>query len=171
MTGAQRVLAAAEVGIRAGGYNGFSFRDIAKDTGMTSAGVHHHFPTKADLVVRLVDAYTVRFIEVMDETPPEARVTRLRSLFGESIRKDGRMCLCGVLASEAHDLPEAVTLRARAFFEELCSRLEPNFPDSEDPRASALGVLARLEGAAMLSVVLSEPAVFDRATADLGTAV
>ena len=45
MTSEQRVLAAAEMYVRTGGQNRFSFRHIARDTGLTNAGVHHHFPT------------------------------------------------------------------------------------------------------------------------------
>ncbi len=170
MTSEDRVLLAAEARARTGGYNGFSFRDIARDTGLTSAGVHHHFPTKADLVVRLAETYTDRFIEALDACPVEARVERLRDLFAKSLRQDGKMCLCGLLAAEAGDLPDPVRQRARAFFEDLADRLMPAFPGSDDPRSDALSVLAQLEGAALVATALSDPDLFDSITRSLAGA-
>ncbi|MCP5910237.1 TetR/AcrR family transcriptional regulator, partial [Klebsiella pneumoniae] len=41
----------------AGGYNGFSYADIAVSIGIRKASIHHHFPTKADLVASLIDRY------------------------------------------------------------------------------------------------------------------
>ncbi len=153
--------------MREGGYNGFSFRDLARDTGLTSAGVHHYFPTKADLVVRLASDYTARFLEALDASPPEARVERLRALFAESLTVDGKMCLCGLLGAESGGLPEPVAQTARTFFAALIDRLVAALPDSNDPRAEALGILARLEGAALLAIVLAEPNAFEVATRDM----
>lgn len=167
MTSEEKVLAAAETRVRAGGYNGFSFRDIARDTGLTSAGVHHHFPTKADLVARLAENYTTRFLDALDACPPEARVARLRALFSESLTRDGKMCLCGMLAAESGGLPEPVVQSARGFFEDLTDRLTEAFPDTDDPRAEALAVLAHLEGAALLATVFADKSVFDEATRGL----
>lgn len=167
MTSEEKVLAAAELRVRTGGYNGFSFRDIARDTGLTSAGVHHHFPTKADLVARLATDYTTRFLEALDACPPQARIARLRELFAESLARDGKMCLCGLLAAESSGLPEPVAEAAGIFFSELTDRLAEAFPDSADPRSEALGALAQLEGAALLAITLSDRGVFEAATLGL----
>src|SRR3712207_8206920 len=43
---AERIMDAAERRIRAAGYGGFSFRELAAEVGVKSASVHHHFPTK-----------------------------------------------------------------------------------------------------------------------------
>lgn len=164
MTSEEKLLAAAEARLRTAGYNGFSFRDIARDTGMTSAGVHHHFPTKADLVTRLTHVYTQRFLAALDEYTPENRVEGLRRLFADSLKNDGRMCLCGLLAAESGGLPEEVAQGTRSFFESLSERLIESFPDSADPRSEALTVLATLEGAMLVARTLSQPGLFDTAT-------
>ncbi len=44
--------------VQARGYNALSFREIAKEVGIKSAGVHHHFPTKGDLGAALARQYT-----------------------------------------------------------------------------------------------------------------
>lgn len=164
MTSEEKILAHAERHLRTNGYHGFSFRDIARDTGLTSAGVHHHFPTKADLVVRLAQSYTARFLDALDASPPEARVACLRTLFADSLARDGQMCLCGLLAAESGGLPAPVAQAAHRFFQDMADRLIAAFPDSDDPHAEALGVLAQLEGAALLVRVQSDPALFRVAT-------
>ncbi|MEM8553387.1 MAG: TetR/AcrR family transcriptional regulator [Pseudomonadota bacterium] len=167
LTTADRIIAAAETRIRTGGYNSFSFRDIAKDTGLTNAGVHHYFPAKADLAARVAQDYTARFVAALDDTPPKARVAKLRDLFSESVRQDGRMCLCGLLASESGGLPDPVAEAARGFFTELAVRLEPAFPDAEDSHTEALRILALLEGAVLVAFSLSDAQLFGRLTASL----
>lgn len=164
MTSEEKVLAAAEMHVRTGGYNGFSFRHIARETGLTSAGVHHHFPTKADLVSRLAQDYTSRFLDVLDSCPAEDRVARLRELFAESLSRDRKMCLCGLLAAESGGLPDPVAKAARAFLQQLADRLEPAFINSTDPRSDALGVLSQLEGAALLATAFEDPGIFLLAT-------
>src|SRR5438046_4877323 len=48
------ILACARSLIIAGGYNGFSYADIAEVVGIRKASIHHHFPNKVDLVKALV---------------------------------------------------------------------------------------------------------------------
>ncbi len=169
MTSEEKILAAAEARVRTGGYNGFSFRDIARDAGLTSAGVHHYFPTKTDLVARLARNYTSRFLDALDECPSHTRVARLRELFAESLRQDGKMCLCGLLAAESGGLPEPVVEAAKMFFAALVDRLVSAFPDSADPLSDALTMLATLEGAALLATVQGDPDIFEKATSASGS--
>ena len=46
---ATEIMDAAERRMRIGGFNGFSFREIAADAGVKSSSVHYHFPTKEKL--------------------------------------------------------------------------------------------------------------------------
>lgn len=163
----ERLLQAAERRLRLGGYNGFSFRDLARDVGLTNAGVHHHFPSKADLVARLTDVYADRFVSALDGAAAQDRPRRLRALFSDSLRAEGRMCLCGLLAAESGALPEPVVAATRRFFRELTESLTPAFSDRAHPSQAALALLARLEGALLLAVVMRDPELFDAATADL----
>ncbi|MEO0543957.1 MAG: TetR/AcrR family transcriptional regulator [Pseudomonadota bacterium] len=164
-----RILKAAEDRIRVGGYNGFSFRDIARDTGLTNAGVHHYFPTKAALVVKVTEVYHQRFMTKLNEAPPKKRVGRLRHLFGQSLKTDGKMCLCGLLAAESGDLPNDVTEQARKFFGALKDSLLDSFPQSNDREGAALALLAQLEGAILLAIVSGDNDIFDQATRGMGS--
>ena len=54
---ADDILACARSLIVAGGYNGFSYADIAQVVGIRKPSIHHHFPSKVDLVRTLVSRY------------------------------------------------------------------------------------------------------------------
>jgi TetR/AcrR family transcriptional repressor of nem operon len=55
---AESIMDAAERRIRLGGFNGFSFREVAADVGVKSSSVHYHFPTKERLAAAVVHRYT-----------------------------------------------------------------------------------------------------------------
>ncbi|MEL6769193.1 MAG: helix-turn-helix domain-containing protein [Pseudomonadota bacterium] len=162
-----KILDAAERRARMGGYNGFSFRDLAEDVGVKSASVHHHFPTKEVLMARLAARYTERFMEALAEASPrEGAVPAMRRLFRASLEADNQMCLCGMLAAESAVLPAPVVTETRRFFERLIEALAGPDADSET-REKALKVVARLEGALLTARVLGDMSAFDAATADL----
>ncbi|MFL5019319.1 MAG: TetR/AcrR family transcriptional regulator, partial [Rhizobium sp.] len=56
-TTSDEILASARALIMTGGYNGFSYADIAAVVGIRKASIHHHFPSKTDLVRTLVVRY------------------------------------------------------------------------------------------------------------------
>ncbi|MGO7998244.1 TetR/AcrR family transcriptional regulator, partial [Rhizobium ruizarguesonis] len=51
------ILTSARALIMTGGYHGFSYADIAAVVGIRNASIHHHFPSKTDLVRPLVVRY------------------------------------------------------------------------------------------------------------------
>ncbi|MEM9763414.1 MAG: TetR/AcrR family transcriptional regulator [Pseudomonadota bacterium] len=162
-----RILDAAERRARKGGYNGFSFRDLAEDVGVKSASVHHHFPTKEALVARLAERYTERFMAALEAAiPNEGMLPALRRLFRASLEDDNQMCLCGMLAAESAALPPPVVAETRRFFERLIAAVAG--PDADAiAHQHALSVVARLEGALLTARVLGDATAFDAATADL----
>src|SRR4051812_33370175 len=60
---AEEILACARGLIVAGGYNGFSYADIAEVVGIRKASIHHHFPNKVDLVKALLVQHRTRTAE------------------------------------------------------------------------------------------------------------
>ena len=69
-TTSDQILASARNFIVAGGYNGFSYADIAGEVGIRKASIHHHFPGKVDLV---------RAVVVQHRERTEASMTDLES--------------------------------------------------------------------------------------------
>ncbi|MEL7349195.1 MAG: helix-turn-helix domain-containing protein [Pseudomonadota bacterium] len=173
MKTAEKIMAAAERRVRAAGYNGFSFRDLAEDVGIKSASVHHHFPTKEALVAKLAAAYTERFMEAVAEAPAgAARIAAYQHAFRASLEADRQMCLCGMLGAESMGLPQPVVLETKRFFERTIEHLSEGLDgDATKARAKAIALLARLEGALILARALDDLSAFDTAVRYLEKAI
>jgi TetR/AcrR family transcriptional repressor of nem operon len=157
------ILDAGERRIRDAGYTGFSFRDIAKDVGVTSASVHYHFPTKERLAAAVSRRYTDRLLAAVASSRADnvSAIESWRRLFRKALVEDGRMCLCGALGASARDLPEEVLSEVRRFFNLGVKRMT----EAGIARSDALKLFATLEGAIMMANVLGSHDVFDEATA------
>lgn len=162
---ADAIVEAAERRIRDAGYNGFSFREIADEIGIKSASVHYHFPTKEALAASVAHRYTERFLlSINDEMARGAHITEVWVTgFRRALVSDAKMCLCGALGAASRDLPDEVLREARRFFQLALENLKAGGLSE----ARAMHVLALLEGAMMLAVVLDDPAIFDTSTAAL----
>jgi TetR/AcrR family transcriptional repressor of nem operon len=160
-----QILDAAEARARAGGYYGFSFRDVAEDVGIKSASVHYHFPTKADLAEALVRRYAARARERLGDpanVTPEQAVQRTAGLFRDALKKEDRMCLCGLFGAERDALPPNVAAATAEFFRLILDYLATSFGPrwKGEPPAS---VLARMEGALIVARSLKKPELFETA--------
>lgn len=118
---AERVVDAAEGLVQHRGYNGFSYDDVAGLVGIKKPSIHHHFPTKAELVAVVAQRYTHRFrtalvaIEGQQARVPE-RLAAYAALFENTFAQNRRLCLCGMLGAEAESLPDLVNAEVQAFF-------------------------------------------------------
>lgn len=162
---ADAIMDAAERRIREAGYDGFSFRDIASDVGVKSASVHYHFATKESLGAAVARRYTQRFMSSVEQDVAEGRaiVEAWVLAFRRSLYGDGRMCLCGALGVASFGLAEEVATEARRFFQLGIEMLVASGLSS----SRAAQVLATLEGAMLLAIVLAQPSVFDEIVAIL----
>ncbi|GGI76364.1 TetR family transcriptional regulator [Shewanella hanedai] len=162
-----KIIEIAELQVRAGGYNSFSFREISKEIGIKSASIHYHFPTKADLGVAIANRYTARFEEhlaniIASTGEPLERLEPYIALFSHALKVDKKMCLCGVLASESDVLPEALQLEAKRFFDVNIAWLQSAlFPQSPQAKAQACFILASLEGALLMGKVMKSNTPFE----------
>jgi TetR/AcrR family transcriptional regulator, transcriptional repressor for nem operon len=119
---ATRILDTAERMVQVRGFNAFSYADIATALGIRKASLHHHFATKADLGVALVQRYRRLFLAALDDiyAGTEQGVTRLErySALYRSVLVRKRMCLCGMLATDAATLPRPMREGVSGFFVE-----------------------------------------------------
>lgn len=129
----QNILHCARSLIAAGGYNGFSYADIAKTIGIRNASIHHHFPSKAILVTTLVTQYREEAeagISALERNVPDP-VAQLRAYVGfwEACIVDATapLCVCAMLASEIPVLPEEIALEVRAHFRTISAWLASVF--------------------------------------------
>lgn len=73
-----KIIDAAENRVRSGGYNRFSFRDIADEVGIKSSSVYYHFPTKEDLTLAVAVRYKDNFLASLGEPTPEGNTPEFR---------------------------------------------------------------------------------------------
>lgn len=108
-----------------GGYNGFSYADIAELVQVRKASIHHHFPGKADLVKATVARHrdaTRRGLQALDQAYPEAldRLVAYSRYWAECIeRANPPICICALLAAELPSVPREVADEVKGHFDDL----------------------------------------------------
>ena len=171
-----QLLTEAETIVRRVGYAGFSYADLADRVGLRKASIHHHFPTKEDLGVALVEGYTARFMAALEDaaaTHPAApdRLRAYADLHRAGLA-DGVCCLCGVLAAELAGLPERVRIGLRRFFSVATTWLIATIAEGQgartlrpelDAAAQAASVVAMFQGALLVASAQGSAASFDAA--------
>lgn len=167
-----RILDIAERMARQGGYNSFSFRDIAAEIGIKPASVHYHFANKEALGAAIAERYTDNFLAALGEPgeeSPDKMIRRYIAAYRSALLDDGLMCLCGMFGAEISHLPAPVAAKTRAFFERNMTWLEQVYTakgnDAEEARTRAGALIAQLEGAMILARSLEDMALFDRISA------
>ena len=112
------------------GYNGFSYADLAERLGIRKPSIHHHFPSKVDLVVAVVEQQRAAIraqLEALEDGHPDA-VGQLRAYVDYWKRciedKSATFCLAGVLAAELPGLPAPVGASVRGHFNDLGQWIE-----------------------------------------------
>ena len=116
----QRILDLAERLVQTRGFNGFSYADIAESLGVTKASLHYHFPAKAELGRSLISRYEKNFLGALDAIKVKGAVEKLKRYAGiyAGVLRDGRMCLCGMLAAEYQTLPKPMRDAVLRFFDD-----------------------------------------------------
>jgi TetR/AcrR family transcriptional repressor of nem operon len=127
---ADRLVQEARQLIIHGGYNGFSYADLAERFGIRKASIHHHFPSKVDLVVAVIEQERAGLraqIDALEATTPGA-IDQLLAYLDYWKRciadQPAAFCLAGVLAVELPGLPPQIGPAVRGFFTDLHNWLE-----------------------------------------------
>ncbi len=104
------------------GANGMSYNDISKEINITKASIHHHFPSKEDLINSLLIRYRTEFKTSLDEilnssVKPRNKLQKLMSIFENTLSKGNkdRTCLCGMLSAELFSLSDETANLVREF--------------------------------------------------------
>lgn len=163
------------------GYHGFSYRDISEQIGIKTSSIHYHFPNKGDLGRALVERYRASFQRAfvqIDLTEQNARMKLRRyvELFRQTLADEGRVCLCGMLATDSLTLPAIVTEEVQEFFAENEAWLTQVLEEGQhahlfrsDIRAAkeAAALFAALEGAMMIARGFGDTERFTQTSAAL----
>ncbi|MET0288510.1 MAG: TetR/AcrR family transcriptional regulator [Pseudoxanthomonas sp.] len=171
---ATQILDQARSLIASGGYSGFSYADIASQIGIRKPSIHHHFPTKADLVRVLLAQYRgqVRDGLAALEAHTADPLAQLRQYVGYWARcitdASAPICLCALLSAELPVLPDNVAAEVTAHFRDLSSWLASVFERGVEQDVFELAITPRMEAEAFMATVhgamLSARAYGDPAT-------
>ena len=176
---ADEILRCARSSIVAAGYNGFSYADIADAVGIRKASIHHHFPTKVDLVRTLVQQYRAEaesgLAQIEQHVPGALEQLRSYTGYWESCIGDPETscCVCALLATQIPVLPEEIALEVRAYFRRLSAWLttvlergarEGTITLTGEARTEAEALMAAVHGAMLSARAYGDPLMFAEIT-------
>lgn len=171
----EKILDVAQSLIVAGGYNGFSYADISAAIGIRKASIHHHFPTKAELVAVLVDRYRGQAEAGLSSlrsqvASPDEQLQAYLNYWDTCIRDASQpFCVCAMLAGEMQMLPDEVASRVRAHFQSLATWLaavlsagaeQGLFRLNRSPEEEAQMLMASVHGAMLSARAFDDPGLF-----------
>lgn len=165
----EALVRAGENLMRTRGYAAFSYADLAETVGIRKASIHHHFPTKEELGIAIVEDYIVRVHSEFEriERAHQDAAGRLEAFFRvfRASSEGGLLPLCGALAAEMAALPSELQKLTHRFFDLqlkwLTAILETGEANGEIPRGrgarqKAFLLLSVLEGASFINWATSE---------------
>ena len=169
------ILASAQRLVQQRGFNGFSYADVAQEVGIRKASLHHHFATKAALGVELIRSYATQFDQELariEATFPsaKARLQAYVTIYRTALAA-GRICLCGMLATETLTLDSSMLPQLTRFFarntewltEVLAQgKAQHEFTFEGAAADHARTILSTLQGAALICRATGDLATFDR---------
>ncbi|MEP3844567.1 MAG: TetR/AcrR family transcriptional regulator [Paracoccaceae bacterium] len=171
------LLDSAERAARTVGFDGFSYADLAEDVGIRKASIHHHFPSKANLSVELMQRYLAKFEALraeFKETPKSGGVQLSTVIDNYRAGLDGgkSLCLCVSFTASRESLPSEVSQLVRRFRTMITEWLEDAFQlghsdgtitHVQDPEQEAAAALSLFEGAQLAARAQEDLALFDNA--------
>lgn len=157
------------------GYNGFSYADISEIVHISKASIHHHFPSKAELVQTVLRRYREQGREglaVLEKQIADP-LGRLRAYTGywEACIRDGTsmFCICAMLGSELSAIPAEVADEVRGHFVDLTAWLATvlkqgaatgTFLLRTTPKLEAMALMATVHGGMVAARVYDDPKAF-----------
>jgi TetR/AcrR family transcriptional regulator, transcriptional repressor for nem operon len=156
---ADRILERAHTLISDLGYSGFSYADIAETVEISKASIHHHFPTKATLVVAVLEAHRERFLQSAEllaakVDDPLARLNAYVQHWEGCIRDQKKpFCIAALLAAELPSLPKEVQAGVQRHFLELSGWIRKTIEEGVRKRSLKLQGTAEDEAQTFMAVV------------------
>lgn len=160
-----------------GGYNSFSYANVAQQVHITKASIHHHFPSKEELVKTVVAAYRLEAASALAGLQqqldnPVAELRAYVDYWASCIsRGESAFCVCVMLATEMPSIPANVAAEVRAHFDNMTTwlatviergvaRQQFKLDAAGTPTRAAQTVLAAVHGAMLLARVSGDPSSF-----------
>lgn len=174
---AAEIVTCARSLLAGGGYNSFSYADISASVQISKASIHHHFPSKAELVQTVLVRYREEGragLAALEKQIPDP-VAQLQAYTGYwvSCIRDGTapICICAMLSAELPAVPSQVAAEVRGHFLDLAVWLtsvlvkgaaQGSFSLQTSPEAEAMAFMATVHGAMLSARAYGDPEVFAR---------
>ena len=165
------------------GYAGFSFADISEVVGIRKPSIHHHFPTKVDLVVAVLRehrsnvAHAITDLEQSVENPLQ-RLQLYIDYWEGCMREQRRpICIAALLSAEAPGIPDEVKSEVKQHFDFFTRWARNTLQEGSerglirlhaDVRDEAQNFVALVHGAMLSARIYASPEIFRAIT---GTAL
>ena len=159
------------------GYNDLGIQALLEATGTPKGSFYHHFRSKEDFALQVIDAYMVEVhagldMALGDETlPPLDRVRRFFEISTEKYRRDGYLgCMLGGLGQELSGVSPVFRDKVEWCFSEIAGRIagcleearrQGDLPSEADPPVMANLLLNCWEGAALRCRLQRDPAALE----------
>jgi TetR/AcrR family transcriptional repressor of nem operon len=156
---AERILDAANALLIDQGYSAFSYADIAETVKIRKASIHHHFPTKAGLVVAVLRRHRARISEGMKalDDHVENPLVRIKNYFkyweGCIQGRTLSFCIGALLGAEMPSLPEEVQAEVRLHFSMLTEWFERTLKAGSKTREVQLRATVATEAQMLIAVM------------------
>ncbi len=162
--------------LEAGGYNSFSYADISAQVHISKASIHHHFPTKVDLVREVVARYRAEAREGLallerQLDDPLAEVGAYADYWSTCILGGtSSFCIGAMLAAELPTIPVEVASEVQGHFEDLTAWLTSTlergvarrqFHLQGSPQVEARAFMASVHGAMLAARGFGDPRTFE----------
>lgn len=172
---AREIVMCARALLAVGGYNSFSYADIAAAVGISKPSIHHHFPSKAELVRTVVAVYRQDarngLAQVVQHVPgPLQRLQAYAGYWAGCLHeRDTSFCVCAMLATELPTLPPEVADEVRGHFVDLSAWLAAQLEEGAaagvfklqgSPPAEAQALMASVHGAMLGARAHGNPELF-----------
>lgn len=156
------------------GYNHLGIQDVLSATKLPKGSFYHHFESKEDFALAVVDRYMAAVHEGLDacllddRVPPLQRIRNFFEATRESYKGEGYLgCLLGGLGQELSGVNETFRARIEGCIAEIASKIEVclrlavargDVRRTEDPKRLAALLVNCWEGAALRTRLLRDPA-------------
>lgn len=145
--------------LTSGGYQSFSFADISAKVNIRKASIHHHFPSKAELVKVVVTEYREEAragMQAMSQqmNDPVAELQAYVDYWASCIREGSSpFCICAMLAVELPTLPPEVAGEVSGHFSDLTEWLTSLLRRGESEKRLRLPVSPADEASLLMATV------------------
>lgn len=161
------------------GYFGFSYADIANVVGIRKASIHHHFPSKVDLVVATLKQYRAKLAEAAggldhNVADPLQRIKLYVQYWAECVKSNNRpICIAALLSTELPALPAEIQTEIQLHFKYLVSWIRATLNEGsrrgdihleQTAEVEAQSFVALVHGAMISARALGSTAVFTSIT-------